>query len=249
MLASLCALGYSFEAAIADIVDNSIAADASRIDVQFRTEPQPYVAVVDDGRGMAGEFLLEAMRHGGTGPESKRDARDLGRFGLGLKTASLSQCRRLTVVSLQSGILSAAAWDLDRVEEVGDWVLQVLDPEEAVALPHATELMARGRGTVVVWQGFDRATAGESSEAGALGELVDLAANHLSLVFHRFLVNDDGHPGLTMAVNNRRLEPRPGSTACASPPSRSVPEHTNGLTRATTELVVIAPPELARRLA
>jgi hypothetical protein len=207
MLASLRALGYSFEAAVADIVDNSVAADASRIDIQFRPEPRPYVAVVDDGHGMSGDFLLEAMRHGGTGPESERDARDLGRFGLGLKTASLSQCRRLTVVSLQAGVLSAAAWDLDRVEEESDWVLQVLESDEAAVLPHVSELLQRGQGTVVLWQGFDRATAGESSEARALGELVDLAASHLSLVFHRYLVNDDGHPGLTIAVNNRRLEP------------------------------------------
>jgi Histidine kinase-, DNA gyrase B-, and HSP90-like ATPase len=207
MLASLRALGYSFEAAIADIVDNSVAAGASQIEVQFRTEPQPYVAVVDDGQGMSERFLLEAMRHGGTGPEAERDARDLGRFGLGLKTASLSQCRRLTVVSLQSGLLAGAAWDLDRVEQANDWILQVLDTEEAAAVPHVKELMAQGRGTVVLWQGFDRATAGESSEARALGELVDLAAGHLSLVFHRFLVNEEGERALAIAVNNRPLEP------------------------------------------
>lgn len=207
MIASLRALGYSFEAALADIVDNSVAADASRIDIQFRPEPRPYVAIIDDGQGMSGEFLLEAMRHGGTGPESERDAHDLGRFGLGLKTASLSQCRRLTVASVQAGTLSAAAWDLDRIEEENNWILQVLDTEEAAAVPHVTELIARGRGTVVMWQGFDRATAGESSEARALGELVDIAASHLALVFHRFMANVDGRHGLAIAVNNRLLEP------------------------------------------
>jgi hypothetical protein len=87
MLASLRALGYSFEAALADIVDNSVAADATRVDIQFRPEPRPYVAIVDDGQGMSGDFLLEAMRHGGTGPESNREVGDLGRFGLGLMTA------------------------------------------------------------------------------------------------------------------------------------------------------------------
>jgi hypothetical protein len=208
MLASLRALGYSFEAALADIVDNSVAADASRIDIQFPPEPRPYVAIIDDGHGMSGEFLLEAMRHGGTGPESERDPHDLGRFGLGLKTASLSQCRRLTVVSVQSGTLSAAAWDLDRIEEESDWILQVLDTEEAAAVPHVTELMARGRGTVVMWQGFDRATAGESSEARALGELVDIAASHLSLVFHRFMRSDEGRPGLAISCQ------QPAAAAC-----------------------------------
>lgn len=207
MLGSLRALGYSFEAAVADVIDNSITADSKRIDVQFRAQPGPYVAIVDDGHGMSNDFLLEAMRHGATDLESERDRGDLGRFGLGLKTASLSQCRRLTVVSLQSGVLSAAAWDLDRVEEQRDWVLQLLDPEEASAVPHVADLVASGHGTVVLWQDFDRATAGESSESTALGELVDLAASHLALVFHRFLANEESHPGLTIAVNNRRLEP------------------------------------------
>jgi hypothetical protein len=207
MLASLRALGYSFEAAVADIVDNSITADSMRIDIQFRAEPRPYVAIVDDGHGMSNEFLLEAMRHGAAYLESEREPNDLGRFGLGMKTASLSQCRRLTVVSLQSGTLSAAAWDLDRVEEQRDWVLQVLDVEEASAVPHVQELMARGHGTVVLWQEFDRATAGESSEGTALGELVDFSASHLSLVFHRYLVTENAHPAVTIAVNNRRLDP------------------------------------------
>src|SRR4051794_2504379 len=80
MLASLRALGYSFEAALADIIDNSIAAGATRVDIQFRAaEPRSYVAIVDDGLGMAPDFLIEAMRHGGAGPLEERQARDLGR--------------------------------------------------------------------------------------------------------------------------------------------------------------------------
>ncbi len=204
MLASLRALGYSFGSALADLVDNSIAADASRIDIQFRPEPRPYVVVLDDGHGMSPDFLLEAMRHGGSGPDSDRDEGDLGRFGLGLKTASLSQCRRLTVASLQDGVLSAAVWDLDWIEEKGDWVLQVLDAREAAELPHVADLLGPGRGTVVLWQNFDRALAGESSEARALGELVDQASSHLSLVFHRYIAGSDD-PGLIITINNRRL--------------------------------------------
>lgn len=204
MLASLRALGYSFEAALADIVDNSVAADATRVDIQFRLEPRPYVAVVDDGHGMSGEYLLEAMRHGGIGPDSDREVGDLGRFGLGLKTASLSQCRRLTVATVQSGGISAAVWNLDRVAAERDWVLQVLEPSEAASVPHVQEAMDRGHGTVVMWEEFDRATAGESSRARALGELVDLAADHLSLVFHRYIAGDVGPP-LMIAVNQRPL--------------------------------------------
>jgi hypothetical protein len=204
MFASLRALGYSFEAALADIVDNSVAAGARRVDIQFRPEPRIYVAVVDDGKGMSGDFLLEAMRHGGTGPETDREVGDLGRFGLGLKTASLSQCRRLTVATVQAGALAAAVWNLDRVEAERDWVLQILEPQEASALPHVREVMDRGHGTVVVWEEFDRATAGESSRARAIGELVDLAGEHLSLVFHRYIAAD-AEPQLTIAINQRPL--------------------------------------------
>jgi Histidine kinase-, DNA gyrase B-, and HSP90-like ATPase len=112
MMGSLRALGYSFEAALADIVDNSVAAGASRVDIQFRTQPRPYVAVIDDGDGMAEDELFRAMRHGGVGPTQQRSERDLGRFGLGLKTASLAQCRRLTVVTLRDGRMNGAVWDL-----------------------------------------------------------------------------------------------------------------------------------------
>lgn len=206
MLASLRALGYSFEAALADIIDNSIAAGATRVDIQFRAaEPRSYVAIVDDGLGMAPDFLIEAMRHGGAGPLEERQAHDLGRFGLGLKTASLSQCRRLTVATLRDGDLSAATWDLDTVEAESDWALGVLDPDEALLIPHLEELTRRGHGTIVLWENFDRAVAGESSQSRALGELVDLAADHLSLAFHRFLAGDGRDSKLVISVNNREL--------------------------------------------
>src|SRR6188508_267509 len=94
MLDSLRALGYSFESALADIIDNSIAAGARGIAIEFRVDPTPYLAVIDDGCGMTEAELEAAMRHGGIGPGVTRAHGDLGRFGLGLKTASLSQCRK-----------------------------------------------------------------------------------------------------------------------------------------------------------
>src|SRR5205085_10624394 len=109
-----------------------------------------------------------AMRHGSRDPRLMRDARDLGRFGLGLKTASLSQCRRLTVASLKQGILSTRRWDLDYVAQRQDWMLLQLDDAEADTLPLVGELRAQGRGTVVVWQEFDRLTASEHSLERAL---------------------------------------------------------------------------------
>ncbi len=207
MLDSLRALGYSFEAAVADIIDNSIVAQASHVDIQFRPQPHPYLAILDDGHGMSEDQLVEAMRHGGIGPNRQRDSADLGRFGLGLKTASLSQCRKLTVVSYDGNFLSAATWDLDRVEKSGEWVVGILDPAEIDDLPHVTDLKANGKGTLVLWQDFDRATAGETDPGSALGTLVDLTRDHLALVFHRFLSGSDGGGRLSIAINNASVLP------------------------------------------
>jgi Histidine kinase-, DNA gyrase B-, and HSP90-like ATPase len=205
MLDSMRAIGYSFEAALADIVDNSVAAEATRVDVQFRTAPTPYVAVIDDGAGMTSAGLLEAMRHGGVGPHQTRSERDLGRFGLGMKTASLSQCRRLTVVSRRDGATTGARWDLDVVAARQNWVVQLLDAGDVSDLPHVRDLDGHGSGTVVLWELFDRALAGEAQPDEALGRLVDQARDHLALAFHRFLSGDDGGPTLAIAINNQPL--------------------------------------------
>lgn len=115
LLESMRAIGYSFEAALADLIDNSLSADARQIELHFSPYDRPYVVVLDDGAGMSPSELTAAMRHGSRDPRLARDSRDLGRFGLGLKTASLSQCRRLTVVSWKDGQRSARQWDLDHV--------------------------------------------------------------------------------------------------------------------------------------
>lgn len=203
MLDSMRAIGYSFEAALADIVDNSIAAGAGRIDIQFRTGPDAYVAVIDDGEGMSPEGLVEAMRHGGIGPHQVRSERDLGRFGLGMKTASLSQCRRLTVVTCRNRVLSGARWDLDLIAEREDWVITVLEPNDFSDLPHLADVENRQSGTIVLWHTFDRALAGEADPDGALCRLVDLARDHLALAFHRFTSGDNVTVPLALAINNQ----------------------------------------------
>ena len=130
MLESLRAIGYSFEAALADIVDNSIAALSTAVDIQFRPHPRAYVAVIDDGFGMTGDELVEAMRHGGRGPSVGREGQGSRSFRLGPQTTSLSQCRRLTVATLKDQTLSGATWNLDRIEETGDWTLGLLSAED-----------------------------------------------------------------------------------------------------------------------
>ena len=94
------AIGYSFEAAVADIIDNSISADAKFVDIRSGLNgDDTYLAIIDDGMGMTSNELLNAMRYGSINPLEKRNLNDLGRFGLGMKVASLSQCSILTVIS------------------------------------------------------------------------------------------------------------------------------------------------------
>ena len=124
LIESTRSIGYSFETALADIIDNSLAKRAKRVDVFFESQDDPYVAVVDDGEGMLPEELFNAMRYGSKSSLDERDITDLGRFGLGMKTASLSQCRKLTVFTKKENHLVGAKWDLDYVLKKNSWMLQ-----------------------------------------------------------------------------------------------------------------------------
>lgn len=205
LLESMRAIGYSFESALADLIDNSLSANANRVEVHFSPYNSPYVAVIDDGDGMTGEELTAAMRHGSRDPRAVRDTGDLGRFGLGLKTASLSQCRCLTVVSLKQGELSGRRWDLDHIARRQDWMLLQLSPNNIDELPFVDGLRNGEHGTVVLWQNFDWLATGERSLELALGDRMDFARNHLSLVFHRFLNPPPGTRKIMMSVNRNPL--------------------------------------------
>ena len=136
-------IGYSLETAISDIIDNSITAGARQI--RIITEAcidDPLIAIVDDGEGMAEDELVAAMRPGSRSPLAARDEPDLGRFGLGLKSASFSQCRRLSVVTRKDGKTSAAVWDLDDVAERNEWAVQL--PDDVAGIPELGQLGAKG---------------------------------------------------------------------------------------------------------
>lgn len=186
LMMSMRAVGYTIETAVADIIDNSIAAMASTIDIKFGAFPNAHIAILDNGAGMDNQDLLEAMRFAGKGAESKRSEHDLGRFGLGLKTASLSQARTLTVASKQGSQVAAARWDLDHVLQTGRWALQVLNDREIAELPYYNDLLKNVTGTVVLWTDLDQLHAADSQVERVLDEQMLLVREHLSLVFHRF---------------------------------------------------------------
>jgi hypothetical protein len=198
-------IGYSLETAISDIIDNSITAGAKRIRIITEAcNEDPLIAVVDDGKGMTEDELIAAMRPGSRNPLAARDEPDLGRFGLGLKSASFSQCRRLTVVSRKDGKTSAAVWDLDDVAERNEWTVQL--PDDVAGIPGVDQLGAAG--TLVLWQKLDRLTGGVSQNTAKRAEIINRriaeTERHLRLVFHRFM---QGTKSLRILLNGRQLQP------------------------------------------
>jgi len=124
MIEALRDIGYSLETAVADIIDNSLTAGARTVRIRYGwTLEKPWFAILDDGSGMFEAELVEAMRPGSRNPRDLRSRDDLGRFGLGLKTASFSQCRCLTVVSTKEGRTSGRRWDLEEVSRRDEWLL------------------------------------------------------------------------------------------------------------------------------
>jgi Histidine kinase-, DNA gyrase B-, and HSP90-like ATPase len=204
LMESLRAVGYSTAAALADLIDNSVAAGARRVAVSFAGAPAPFVAILDDGEGMDLDALKAAMRYGSRDPRDARVGLDLGRFGLGMKTASLSQCRRMTVASWRGGRLSVASWDLDECERQKSWWLLLPEPS-AVPKEVLLSLQALDHGTAVIWQKLDRMLEGPTVDPRrALDPIMDGAADHLALVFHRFL-SGEIVPGFDITVNSRSL--------------------------------------------
>ncbi|MEF9839650.1 MAG: ATP-binding protein [Lachnospiraceae bacterium] len=205
LIESTRAIGYSLETAVADIIDNSIAAEAKKVDIYFFPIDAAYIAILDNGRGMSETELDLAMQYGSKNPMDTRDEKDLGRFGLGLKTASLSQCRCLTVITKQGAVVEARRWDIDHVAEVGDWSLLILDPEEISSIPQINELLKYESGTLVVWQKLDRLKAGEINFELALGRKIDRVRSHLSLVYHRYLIGEPGIVKLQISINGEKV--------------------------------------------
>lgn len=205
LMISLRAIGYSFESAVADIIDNSISAFASNIWLKFPIDPADcYVAICDDGYGMNKEELFDAMKYGSEQKRGQRSANDLGRFGLGLKAASLSQCRKLTVASKKDGVISAYIWDLDVILEKKDWYIIECSSYDISGIRQISWLDNLDSGTIVVWENFDLIEKVAGNTYAELNKYQETTADYLSLIFHRYL-NKSGTSKLSIKVNNYEL--------------------------------------------
>jgi len=207
LVESTRSIGYSFETALADIIDNSISNFSKRIDIKFSTSDKPYVAIIDDGSGMSSDDLENAMRYGSSNSLNDRAENDLGRFGLGLKMASMSQCRKLTVVSKHNNKFSAACWDLDYIHKTEKWSLIRFTDEEITKLRHVIDLEKYKSGTIVMWENMDRISESSHDFEKEFNEKLDFADKHISLVFHRFLESKLSKQYFEIFFNNRKVEP------------------------------------------
>lgn len=211
MIESMRAYGYTLATAIADLIDNSIAARAKTVWLEARWAGQgSWLTIADDGVGMSESELRDAMRLGSRNPRLERDPADLGRFGLGLKTASLSQCRRLTVFTKQDGsAVHLRRWDLDHLAraDVAGWQLLCTPHPDSQA--EVSRIEEQPSGTIVLWEMLDRivqdADSGNERVRSHFLRVVDAVERHLAMVFHRYL--DGPRSRLRIVLNGHEVEP------------------------------------------
>jgi hypothetical protein len=210
LIRSLRDMGYEFESAVADLIDNSIAARANTVRINSHwAGAESYVSIADNGVGMSAQELREALRFG-----AERDYADddLGKFGLGLKTASLSQCRKLIVASRQNesrADINAYCWDMSHIEATNKW--EIL-PVRSADLPEKVRLhLKETTGTVVIWKQLDRILGynnpdGEPARKRLI-EMCSVLEEHVSMVFHRFLENKVRGKRLAIYIQDDKVTP------------------------------------------
>ena len=203
LLTGLRAIGYNFSTAVADIMDNSVSAGAGEI--KIFSDPLlsvPYFCILDDGCGMNAAELDNAMLPGSDRSNKAENKMELGRFGLGLKSASLSQCREFFVASKKFGKIHAMSFDLDVIESKNKLFLKQLSNDEIDNLPHINDLRNYETGTLVVWTKFDKIEGLAKNFEDSFRALVAEAKKHVELVFHRF------YGKIAIYFNGKRIEKR-----------------------------------------
>lgn len=200
---ALARIGYELSDALADIIDNSIDAGASKVEVTFLRNDREITAVTiaDDGRGMDSEGLKVAMQFAG---RASHHSNELGTYGMGLKSASFSQCSSMTVISRRDSKTLASRWNYETIGR--DWHCDILDPDAAVDVFNQLCMKndAPTTGTLVIWERLDRLAVGRGPDA--LDEFLNTALPrleaHLGLTFHRFL--HQGSLDISIVVRHER---------------------------------------------
>ena len=203
-------IGYSMPSAVADIIDNSISADAKNIDLIAPSLTDPVLFIVDDGCGMDQDELDIAMTFGGAiNCQEDRPKNDLGRFGMGLKTASLSQCTKLEVISKKDGSFVGGCWDLAYIKKNDTWNYIVIPDAECRSKVKGTILSDDEitSGTAVIWSHFDRLRESATNKFDEFSNQMSKTCKKLSLIFHRYLAGEEGINKIRITYNKNVLRP------------------------------------------
>lgn len=219
LIKSIAEQGYSLESSLADLMDNSISATATKIEVLIKMDKEPFhLFVADNGSGMDEKTLKENMKFPSTSPDSKREFSDLGRFGLGMKTASFAQTRCFTVLSRKKGDKKFAGrtWDVDYLKREGKWRLIINTSKEVNELlnqyltlnkEHLNAFDDFEANTIVIWKGLYKFEnyLEEGNRRNALSkQITEVTSDYLSLVFHRFLERKSNR--LQIRINNSLIK-------------------------------------------
>lgn len=220
LIKSIAEQGYSLESSLGDLIDNSVSADADRIEILIDTESLPFTLfLADNGKGMNEDQLKKNMHFPSSSIDNIRDNNDLGRFGLGMKTASFAQTRKFTVISKTQGkdVYSGRTWDVDYLKQVNDWRIIVNSTEEIEELISRYKSLSNGffnkfdsfeANTLVIWQGlykFEEYLAGSDRQGSIKNQINDVTTEYLALVFHRFM--ERAKNPLKIRVNNIIVTP------------------------------------------
>lgn len=208
LLVALRSVGYTNEAAIADILDNSIAGSATKIELYFDWDNRRIV-IADNGLGMDYQQLMDAMEIGSADPNEIRPSEDLGRFGLGMKTAAFSMAKNLLVISKKDSVVSNAEWNLDTVAFEDKWEIAEYDDSEISVILESvntyTQYSSWGQGTLIIISDLDRLIDEENIEKSKKNfyKVIRKIKSHIAITFHRFIEEDE----LMISVNGNVIKP------------------------------------------
>lgn len=220
LIKSIAEQGYSLESSLADLIDNSVSANANKIEVLIKMDQEPFTLFIsDNGNGMNEEALKASMQFPSNSPERNRNASDLGRFGLGMKTASFSQTRCFTVLSKNKGTekFNGRTWNVNHLQQVGKWQLIVNTQEEISKLIQQYHSLSQGylnrfenfeANTIIIWNGlykFEQYLEENNRQAALKKQITDVTSDYLSLVFHRYMERNKN--SIQIKINNNIIAP------------------------------------------
>jgi hypothetical protein len=195
LMDSLRYLGYDNYSAIFDLVDNSLDAEAKTINIVIsQVGGDAMISIADDGYGMDEKVLDEALKLGSL--TDRNSTSDLGRYGMGLVTASLSIAKRTSVLTRSNGTLLKSVTDVDEIKKRNEFC-KFLGKASAEDAQQFAKAIAKGTGTLVVL------TKCDNLKNQNLSVFRNTLRGKLGQIYRYFLIS-----GKKIFVNGESVSPR-----------------------------------------